>query len=438
MTLPFRSCAAMVLTMTGLAHADLAEYVARPDTSYGFTRLGEGKLPDGALYTEIVLTSQTWRDITWKHRLTIVRPAELVKPSHALLIISGGEWRDGTEKARFDNKNRDLQNAGALAAMTRLPVAVLNQVPFQPIFGGKYEDAIISHTFEQFMKTGEADWPLLMPMVKAAVRAMDTVQTVARDDWKMEIPNFVVTGASKRGWTTYLTSTVDKRVSALAPMVFDTLSMNAQMKYQVESYGKYSEQIADYTDKKLQDHLDTPPGRKLVALVDPYEYIEKLTQPKLIILGTNDRYWTLDALNLYWPALKGEKYVLYVPNSGHGLNDFRRVSSDIAALVLRAAGKLEFPKPSWEFAESGDSLKLTLRCNVKPTQVLGWTTTAKTRDFRDSKWTSQELETQGDAYTLTLPRPQKGMAAGFGELHFDIDGHPLFLSTTIRIVEAAP
>src|SRR6185295_17598364 len=55
------------------------------------------------------------------------------------------------------------------------------------------------------------------------------------------------------------------------------------------------------------------------------------TLPKLLILGTNDRYWAQDALNLYWDGLKGPKWVLYTPNSGHGLEDRERVFRSEAA-----------------------------------------------------------------------------------------------------------
>ncbi|GMV96709.1 MAG: hypothetical protein AMXMBFR83_10700, partial [Phycisphaerae bacterium] len=161
----------VVLALAAQAWADLAEYVARHDPTYAFKRVGDGKLPDGGTYIEVVMTSQTWRGITWRHRLTIVRPAGMDKPTHGLLFISGGEWPSGDEAKGLGRNNRELPTAVDLAARTKMPVAVLNQVPFQPIFGGKYEDAIISYTFQQYMQTGEEDWPLLMPMVKAAVRA---------------------------------------------------------------------------------------------------------------------------------------------------------------------------------------------------------------------------------------------------------------------------
>ena len=45
---------------------------------------------------------------------------------------------------------------------------------------------------------------------------------------------------------------------------------------------------------------------------------DRLAIPKFLINGTNDRYWTLNALDLYWNELRGPKHPAELPNAGHG------------------------------------------------------------------------------------------------------------------------
>ena len=66
-------------------------------------------------------------------------------------------------------------------------------------------------------------------MTKAAVRAMDTAtEFLAKEGVRLE--KFVVSGASKRGWTTWTTGVVDKRVVAIAPLVIDMLNLTPSFK----------------------------------------------------------------------------------------------------------------------------------------------------------------------------------------------------------------
>src|SRR5262249_15977913 len=146
-------------------------------------------------------------------------------------------------------------------------------------------------TFVQYLKTEDDAWPLLFPMVKSLVKAMDAVQAISAESWGKKAEHFIVSGASKRGWTTWLTAASDKRGSAIAPMVIEVLNMPVEMARQVECFGGPSEQIQPYVARNLVPMPDTAAAKRLWTWVDPWTYRASYTMPKLVVLGTNDRYW---------------------------------------------------------------------------------------------------------------------------------------------------
>jgi len=416
----------------------LARYVAKKDESYGWVKRREGVIGE-TKYAELVLTSQTWRGVKWKHLLFVIRPKSAAPDTkHALLNIAGGSWKARYDEPAGDDDSlpREAPVFAALAEQLKTPIAVLLHVPHQPLFDGKYEDAIIAYTFQQFMKTGDVEWPLLLPMTKSAVRAMDALQEFAKKEWSLDIKTFTVTGASKRGWTTWLTGAVDRRAIAIAPMVIDVLNMAPQMEHQLATWGNYSGQIDDYTKIGLQDQLKSKKGVKLCAIVDPYSYRDRLTQPKLIIIGTNDEYWPLDALSLYWNDLKGEKYILYVPNNGHGIKDYSRVIGSLNALHQQAARGEPLPKLSWEFEEGNATFWLRVKSDKKPKEVRIWSASSPTRDFRKARWEFVAAKAQGDKYVGAQQFPESGYLAVFAEAVYQLDGIPYFLSTNVKIVKS--
>jgi PhoPQ-activated pathogenicity-related protein len=415
----------------------LAEYIARPDPSFAFREVATGNLA-GAEFVEYQMTSQTWRGIAWKHQLFVLRPTKM-KPDakHGLLFITGGRW-----KPEYDGERKEAEPPNEALLFVRLaetigaPVAIVKQVPFQPLFDRK-EDALIAYTFEQYLRTGESDWPLLLPMTKGAVRAMDAVQSIVKERWKASINSFTVAGASKRGWTTWLTAAADKRVMAIAPMVIDVVNMQVQMDHQRATWGEFSDEIADYSTLDLPAQLKTPRGQSLLSIVDPYSYRRQITQPKLIFLSTNDRYWPLDALKNYWPGLQGPKHVLYVPNQGHGLSDPERVVTGLSAIHSYSAAGKTLPKTTWSFATGKDALTIQVKADRPTQRVLIWSARSPSRDFRNSPWTSSECTQAKDGYACSVERGKEGYTAAFAETSFKDDGIPMFsTSTSVCITEA--
>lgn len=412
---------------------ELAQYVSKPDSSYAWREVSSGR-SGSTDYVELILTSQTWREVSWKHQLFVFRPKRTdAATKQAFLFIDGGRWRPEYESGLKDGLPREARVFTRLADAIHAPVAVVRQVPFEPLFERR-EDALIAYTFDQYLVTGEPDWPLLLPMVKSAARAMDAVQELARQRWQIPIEQFTVTGASKRGWTSWLVAAVDPRVASVAPMVIDMLNIPAQIGLQRATFGGLSEQIQDYADINLPDRIDTDRGRELLSMVDPYSYRASLTQPKLILLGTNDPYWPLDALKLYWDNLPQPKRVLYLPNQKHGLHDVDRLIGSLSALHRYSARAAALPQVSWKFAPRSDRLELTVQTDRRPRRVLAWTATSPTRDFRSAQWTHHRCRRSHREFVCTQPVASDRYTAMYSEAAFKDRGAPTFsLSTGVCI-----
>lgn len=401
----------------------LIAYVQAPDASYAWSKEGERKLPSGGTCVRVNMTSQTWQGIPWKHELDIIRPKKVRYPATMLMFIAGG------------HADTDLVNAvGRAADAGGVPIAALFDIPNQPLFDGRNEDALIAYTFVRFLETGDKTWPLLYPMTKSAVRAMDTIQKIAADDWKSPVKGFVISGASKRGWTTWFTGAVDKRVVGIAPAVYDNLNLAAQMQQQTACYGKYSAMISDYTEKGLPQLLCTDEGKEFARMVDPYTLLDRLTMPKIILLGSNDPYWTLESANLYYADLPGDKHIVYAPNAGHVYIQEPKIGDALTAFTLTCAAGRELPKMTWDYADQPDGVQLTLRPG-KVSAVRVWTAASDTRDFRNAKWTDQRITGKKGEYAFTLPDPKNGFAAVFGEASYR-GRTPFAQSTTPRILQA--
>src|SRR5262245_39151437 len=248
------------LCWAATARADLNEYVKKAEPAYAWKLEGKKETDAGTVY-DLSLVSQTWQDIKWEHRIQVYKPKGVEANDTMLLWNQGGN--PGPASALFGMD---------LAARGKAPVAFLFGIPNQPLLGGKKEDALIAETFVRYLKTKDENWPLLFPMVKSLVKAMDALQAFSKDEWKHPVKSFVVTGGSKRGWTSWLTAASgDKRVKAIAPMVIDVLNMTPQMENQFKSFGgKYSEMIGDYTRTGIVPSPETPEAKRLLELVDPY------------------------------------------------------------------------------------------------------------------------------------------------------------------------
>jgi PhoPQ-activated pathogenicity-related protein len=411
------------------ARAQLIDYVRRPDPAFRWQHLQTEKVERGEIY-KLHFVSQAWEGIRWQHQLQVYEPKDLKYPDVVLLYVTGGH----ASKYGVDQGLTMAEHAG-------MRVAILYQIPNQPLFGGRKEDALIAYTFVRYLHTGDASWPLLFPMVKSVIKAMDVLQAFAPKGWGRPIDKFVITGASKRGWTTWLTAAAgDPRVVAIAPMAIDTLDIPVQMKHQLAVYGTYSEEIDDYVNAGLLKRavVDSSAGRRLWGMVDPYTYRQHLTLPKLMARGTNDPYWAQDALNLYWNGLRDGKWVLYVPNYGHDiegtLEDHTRLVDTLGAFARHIASSTPMPRPSWVYTREARKVRLTIRPGQQSEAARLWFARSASLDFRKSHWGSLPMRRVGSEFEGEYPQSLEENVALFGEMDYAFEGQPYTLSTEIHIV----
>jgi len=430
----------------------LDDYVAAPDSNYSYKVLKTVEVPGCTGYV-LEMTSQAWRSekevdqTLWKHWLTIIKP-DNVTSDIALLWITGGS-NDRPAPERPEQMLVGIaQNSGTVVAEVRM-------VPNQPLNfpdGGRprYEDAIIAYTFDKYVKTSDGNWPLLLPMVKSAVRAMDTIQShiasatdgnsrfrgndVTPAQAGVKINKFVVSGASKRGWTTWLTAAVDKRVIAIAPVVIDVLNMAEQMKHHYAAYGFYSKAIEDYQDMNIFARLDTPEGKALQKFIDPYEYRDRYTMPKYLINSSGDQFFLCDSAQFYFDDLPGEKYLRYVPNTDHGLGGS---DADKSLLAFYASILKNLPRPKFSWTIKDDRIIVKPQSGTLQQVNLWQATNPKARDFRletiGAVWQSSSLEPRKKGqYVAKVPEPQIGWTAFFVELIYD-SGLPLPYKFTTQV-----
>lgn len=112
------------------------------------------------------------------------------------------------------------------------------------------------------------------------------------------------------------------------------------------------------------------------------------------------RYWTVDSLNLYYDDLIGEKHVLYVPNSGHALEDRRRAINSISALTRSVITGSRLSEVKIELED--DDRILRFNSDDEPLYVDLWTASSEGMDFRGSDWASYPVPKEHDSYALPL------------------------------------
>lgn len=400
----------------------IENYLAIRDTAYRWQTEAVFTNEDGRFY-EVSLVSQRWQNINWTHRLIIHFPKKSRHSNTLLLVLR-----------HIYNRNAGLASLKIIGDSTHAPSAFLYDMPNQPLFDGKEEDDLQAYTFSQYIKSGDESWPLLLPMVKSVVAAMNVIQSLAVKEEKSPVNKFIVAGHSKRGHTSWLAAAVDSRIKGIIPIAIDVLNAPKQMQHHLKVFGQFITPSKDATE--FLKELKKPLGNSLIQMIDPYSYKERLTTQKLIVSATNDEYFPSDALNLYWDGLKGKKSILYLSNTGHVRADSDpRINPTAFAFVRAVAMDKTLPQFTWEWKHTNQTLQLIINADTTATKAVLWQATSHNNDFRTSQWSASPIKHADKGYTrqfvIGVEKPSGVNKLFYGEIEFEQDGHQFLLSTQL-------
>ncbi len=436
----------------GAERTALDDFVAAPTPDYTYRVVTSQRRP-GVTVHVLHLASQTWRTgrdvdrILWRHWLAVAVPDQ-VEHSTAFLRISGADNSHTPPDA-------DTFAFAALARDTRSVAAQVWNVPNQPLYfmadpelRERREDGILAFAMARHLESEDPTWIANLPMTRSVVRAMDAVTDLcARQQPKpVDVASFVVSGYSKRGWTSWLTAAVDPRVAAVAPIVIDCLNIQPSFKHQYRAYGHYAEAVADYVENDVLKPVEAESLDDVLDIVDPYAYRDRLTMPKLVLNSTGDQFFLPDAWQFYWEELTGPKYLRYVPNTDHSLggSDAEQTVATFyqAVLNMRKAGDSDAPPlPRFTWKRTGPG-SLRVQALDRPARVRLWqATNPSARDFRlqtiGKAWRNTTLQSSDDGvYAADIPEPAKGWTAFLIELTWgesDSGRAPITLSTGVCV-----
>ena len=417
------------------------DYVQTEDDSYKWELVVQR---DEGQYTQniIKLTSQKWLTekevdrVLWQHWLIVKIPHEL-SSSVGMLFITGGNNEDDTPHEGSDTTTE-------IAMTSKAVVAELRMTPNQPLVfhddgQPRYEDDMIAYAWRHLLDTGDMRWIPRGPMVKGAMRAMDAVTELVQEhtEGQNNIDRFVVAGGSKRGHTTWLTGVMDERVIAIVPIVIDVLNMRASMQNHFASLGFWSPSVGDYVQHGVMQELTDPMTEKLLSIVDPISYTDRLQMPKYVINAAGDQYFLPDSSQFYWDQLEGVKHLRYVPNGDHSLGETDANESLTAFFMLQIAEK-NAPEMSWSFDPETKVLHVT--SDVAPALALLWSATnPSARDFRvptfGRNYESEAVQPDEDGtFRVELKEAEQGWTASFVEFTYDLGLPVPFKQTTSAYV----
>ena len=205
----------------------LNDYINTPEPDFGWFDTGVSwKTKMGGTAYSLNVTSLKWLDDsvytikgdlgngTWSHQVLVIVPYNLLHTNMSVFYGTGGCNENAGGVHGADDSDEFVLDA--LAHEARLITVVGYQMPNchmifkdDPIQKPRSEDHLLGYTLHYAYNTSNPLNFIIAPMVKANLACMKAAtQFVQQKGWANLEKGFVSSGASKRGWTSWMVGAV--------------------------------------------------------------------------------------------------------------------------------------------------------------------------------------------------------------------------------------
>ena len=422
-------------------------YLIKPDPTVKYEVQTPLKIPEKQIIRHDMVISHNWETgrtagvdhPQWKHRIQVFIPKK-INHTTALLYINGGTLYPEQASSDADNKEIDFAR---IANTSRSIVINLMDIPNQYMTFNQTkplkEDYLIAYTWQKFIDNPDKNrhWPLQLPMTKSVIHTMDIIQRLQQEKgWNID--NFVVSGGSKRGWIAWLVAAMDKRITAVVPMVIEVLNIRPSMNHHNSVYGDWADPVKRSYGHLMQE-LNTDKMNQLSTIVDPYSYRDNLSLPKYIISASADDFFLPDSAQFYFKDLPGKKWMRVLPNLRHYIVwlEPELVTNTLLSLYGSFINKKQLPELSVEMNKD----ELLVNSSIEPSEInIWWAYNPSARDFRITQNNPKfqpfkampiSFKCEKDCnVNIKLDPPNKGWDAYFVEARYSNKPFPDFVLTS--------
>jgi len=317
----------------------------------------------------------------------------------------------------------------------------------------RIEDELLAWGWLHFLKyQKDTEWLVRLPMVKSVVKAMDAVQLFLPTINVTKPTKFMIAGASKRGWVTWLTPAVDARVQGIVPIVMPVLNMVTCLNNMWRSLGEWTFAFSDYVDLGIPNWLFTPQFAAMADIIDPINYMPYLANvTKYLMFATGDEFFLVDSTRNFYPKMLkegGETHLRMMEDADHALLPLDLTAIyDIAAFAELLYHGVTRPSLVETITYSNSTASIRVVPSSPPDTATLWQATTFSKIRRDFRfinctqfpqcfqpvfWLPADLKPNPDgSYSAAIAAPEDGWIGFMIELTFVSPFNPTLITYTI-------